>query len=230
MKSFLLIIILILLTGPETFAQNSIKSIEYKKGEVLDILLARLAPDSDELYNRYRKTAFPVAFEYTFELMPVFSITKLTLGNNHPTTFVFGKWNSLEKREGFLADIVDRVPDFYEQRRNTFTYIGLTYYEMPSDITITIDTEKVNVATAFWKDESQNFFEFISEWNKEIISYGGKIILELEEGKSPTGFYYNPDAFYIMQWESEAAFDAFAKANPLSSYEVLKNVHQFRIE
>ncbi|MEQ9266366.1 MAG: hypothetical protein RLN81_14145 [Balneolaceae bacterium] len=230
MKSLLLIIIIALFTGSEAYAQNSIKSFEYKKGEVLDILLARLAPDSEELYSRYRRTAFPVAFEYTFELMPVFSITELTLGNNFPTTFVFGKWSSLEKREGFLADIVDRVPDFHEQRRNTFTYIGLTYYEIPQDITITIDTDKVNIATAFWKNENQNFSAFISDWTEEVIKYGGKVILELEEGKSPTGFYYNPDAFYLIQWESKVAFDAFAKANPLAEYETLKNVHQLRIQ
>lgn len=230
MKSLLILIIIALLTGAETYAQNNIKSIEYKKGEVMDILLARLAPDTDELYSRYRRTAFPVAFEYSFELMPVFSITELTLGNNYPTTFVFGKWNNLEKREGFLADIVDRVPDFHDQRRNTFIYFGLTYYEMPHDIKVTIDTDKINVATSFWQDENENFSEFISDWSEEIISSGGKIILELEEGKSPTGYYYNPDAFYIIQWENEAAFDEFAKANPISGYEVLKNVHQFRIE
>ena len=100
------------------------KSFEFKKGEVLDVILLTQVENSETLFERYKKTAFPVAFEYSYQPQPGFGISKLTLGTNKPVAFLFGKWASLEKREGFLDVIGQRVPDFHQQRRNLFPYFG----------------------------------------------------------------------------------------------------------
>lgn len=211
-------------------AQDQRTQIQYKKGEVLDIILASLQPDTDEKYNRYRKTAFPIAMEYSFELMPVFGIRELILGTNFPSTFIFGKWNSIENREAFLENITTRLPDFHDQRRHLFNQFGLTYYEVEEDLNFFIDEGKHTVATAFWKGEMKGYSTFLKDWKKKVEESGGKIIVELTNGTSPTGYYYNPDSFILVEWNTQEAFEGFSKENPLSVYEVLQNVHQFRIE
>ena len=229
MKAFLLLIALVVFFS-DVKAQNNLVQIEYKKGEVLDIILNTIQTDSEEAYNRYRKTAIPIAFEYSFQLMPVFDIVEAKLGLSVPSTFILGKWDSIEKREDFLKNIVSRLPDFHEQRRNLFTDFVLTYYELEKDISFHVNKEKYNVATSFWKDDEKSYTDFLYGWKDRVEEHGGKIILELTGGNSPTGYYYNPDSFIMVEWETEGAFTEFSKANPLSTYEVLQNVHQFRIE
>ncbi len=229
MKILLLLIAAFFLIS-EAKAQDKPTVIEYKKGEVLDIILASVQPDSDEEYNHYRKTAFPIAYEYSFELMPVFGIRELIIGTSFPSTFIFGKWESIEKREGFLDDITERLPDFHDQRRNLFSYFGLTYYEIEEDLTFFIDEEKHITANAFWKEERNNYSAFLKDWKNSIEESGGKIVLELSNGKSPTGYFYNPDSFIIVEWENVQAFKKFSNKTPISEYDVLENVHQFRIE
>ncbi len=208
---------------------KQLKFFSFKKGEVMDVMLITTAPNSEVEYEKYKKTAFPVAFEYSYQPQQGFNISKLTLGSHLPASLIFGKWESKEKREGFLATISNRVTDFHEQRRALFPYFDLTYYEMPRDINFSINREKYNVATSFWKQDSETFLKFLNQWERQITKAGGKIILQLNDGTSPTGYNYNPDIFYILQWTDQLAFEAFAKQHPLSSYEDLKNVHQFII-
>ncbi|WP_062060160.1 hypothetical protein [Aquimarina longa] len=230
MKFSTVLLLLFSLSFMNSTAQNDLKSFSFKKGEVLDIILLSTAPNSGALFERYKKTAFPVGFEYTYQPQPGFKTTELTLGNHLPTSLILGKWSSKEKREGFLTTITKRVPDFHSQRRALFTYFGLTYYVAPRDIQFSVDTKKYNLATSFWKKDSKSFSSFLTQWKKEVIKSGGKIILQLQDGTSPTGYDYNPDIFYIIEWKDESSFETFAKKHPLSSYEVLKNVHQLVID
>ncbi len=211
-------------------AQEKIKSFDFKKGEVLDIILLSQTENSNELFEQYKKTAFPVAFEYGYQPQLGFGISKLTLGTNKAQAFLFGKWENLEKREGFLTNIAKRVPDFHQQRRDLFPYFGLTYYSMLADLKFSVDTSKYNVATALWSKPSKKDASFFNKWKAAITKSGGKVIVTLENGKSPLGYYYNADVLCIVEWKNEAAFNAFAEKHPLAYYEALHNVHQFVIQ
>ena len=211
-------------------AQDKTKTFDFKKGEVLDIFLLSTVEDSKELFDRYKKTSFPVAFEYTYQPQQGFSIKKLTLGTNTPSSFIFGKWASKEKKEGFIAKIVDRVPDFHQQRRALFPYFGLAYYEMQKDLKFSVNTEKFNVVTSFWKRDTKSLSVFFKEWSTSVVASGGKFILQLEDGKSPLGYTYDPDMVCIVEWKTEANFKQFEKQYPLSSYTSLKDIHQFVID
>ncbi len=210
-------------------AQNQTKSFEYKKGEILDIILLSQQENSGKLFERYKQTAFPVAFEYSYRPQPGFGITKLTLGTNIPKGFIFGKWANIESRKGFLANISKRVPDFHQQRRTLFPYFGLTYFEMPTDLKFSIDANSFNVVTSFWKTTSPEQATLIAAWEKDVLATGGKIIIKLNNGSSPSGYYYNPDILYIVAWPNELAFKKFAKSYSLESFNAFKNVHQFVI-
>lgn len=211
-------------------AQEKIKSFDFKKGEVLDIILLSQTENSNELFEQYKKTAFPVAFEYGYQPQLGFGISKLTLGTNKAQAFLFGKWENLEKREGFLTNIAKRMPDFHQQRRDLFPYFGLTYYSMLADLKFSVDTSKYNVATALWSKPSKKDASFFNKWKAAITKSGGKVIVTLENGKSPLGYYYNADVLCIVEWKNEAAFKAFAEKHPLAYYEALHNVHQFVIQ
>lgn len=230
MKFSLLVWSLFALFSASLYAQKGPISYHFKQGEVLDILLINQSPNSEELFEKYKKTAFPVAFEYTYQPVPGFGVSKLTLGNHLPNSFIFGKWASPDKREGFLQNISKKVPDFHQQRRALFNYFGLTYYEMHQETSFSIDPSKHNVVTAFWSKDPLSFNKFFKKWEKHMTRAGAKIIIQFKEGKSPLGYYYNPDLLLIAQWEDEASFHTFTKQYPLSAYQSLKNVHQFVLQ
>ena len=208
-------------------AQSNVKSYDFKKGEVLDILLLTNKPNIEKDFEKYKKTAFPVAAKRTYQPQPSFNIKETTQGNIQPTTFIFGKWNDLKNREQFIAEIEDFVPDFHIQRRTMWSIFNLTYYEIPKDISFKIDRSKYNVATSYWKKDVTSFKKFMELWSQKSAARGGKEILQLTDGKSPMGYYNNPDILVITQWESKEAFDAFYKENLAMNHKGVLHVNQF---
>ena len=230
MKLSHVVLLLFVFTLFQVQGQENLKTYTFKKGEVLDIILIDQSANAEALFDRYKKTVFPVGFEYSFQPQPGFTISKLTLGTNKPNSFLFGKWKSQEKREGFLTTITKRVPDFHQQRRALFPYFGLTYYEMKKDIKFSVDGSKYNVVTALWRKSLKGEVSFFKKWKAEVQALGGEVIVTLEDGTSPTGYYYNPDVLCVVAWKDEKAFNTFAQKHPLSTYETLKDVHQFVIQ
>ncbi|WP_299220873.1 hypothetical protein [uncultured Aquimarina sp.] len=226
LKNFTLVFLTCLLTT-SLVAQSNVKSFDFKKGEVLDILLLTNKPDIEKDFERYKKTAFPVAFKRTYRPQPGFSIKETTQGNIQPTTFIFGKWNDLKNREQFISEIEDIVPDFHVQRRNMWSIFNLTYYEMPKDISFKIDRSKYIVATSYWKKDTESFKKFTELWLQKSKAKGGKKILQLTNGKSPLGYYHNPDLLVITQWENKQEFDAFYKENLTMNHKGVLHVNQF---
>lgn len=216
----------------QAMGQEKVYSFELKKGDVLDVmLLTQLKADNaGELFNTYKKTIFPVGVEYSYQPLSGFGISKLTLGTNNANAFLFSKWDSLEKREGFLDIIVDRVPNFHQQRRVLFPDFRLTYYEMNKDLKFSVNTSKYNVVTALWTHTSKKDSLFFKKWEDAVLKFDGKVIVTLQNGKSPLGYYYNADILCVVEWQNEDAFDKFDQKHPLSFYEELRNVHQFVIQ
>ena len=230
MRKLLIKVIAVFLISNLAWTQEKQKLYEFKKGEVLDILLIKTKEKTGKLFDVYKKTIFPVGVEYTFQPQPNFAVKKIILGHHTPSSMIIGKWENARKREGFLSNIVKRVPDFHEQRKGLFDYFGLTYYEMEKDIKFSVKSNKFNIANAFWGRDDKKSSAFYKEWENKVKKLGGEIVLKLENGTSPIGYYYNADVFYIVEWKDKSAFKVFLKENPLSSYEDLRNVHQFVIK
>ncbi len=223
-------IVLLLLLYSNFYGQKSIQQYGFKKGEVLDILLiSNTKNDFNKLFDRYKKTIFPVGVKYSFTPQKGFKTNELILGSYLPKSLIFGKWKSIVKREQFLEVIEKEVPDFHEQRRRLFTHFELAYYEIENDIKFEIDRNKHNVVTSFWGKNNKSG-KFIKKWIQEVEKSDGKIIIKLTKGKSPSGYYYNPTLITIATWETKQAFQSFLKQHPLSTYKDLKHVHQFVID
>jgi len=206
-----------------------VKELHFKNGEVLDIILNSQFPNTSDLVNRYKETAFPVAFEYSYQLQPSFDIQDLILGNHKPQYLIFGKWSSLKNRIDFLDEIVKKVPDFHDQRKQIFDEFVVTHYEVNEDIDLTLDANRYNVVSSFWQGEAKILESFSISWTEKVKQNGGVQLIQLENGNSPLGYRYAPDLLYITQWESKEHFEKFQKQNPLSSYSDLEDVHQFSI-
>ena len=208
-NTFLLTALLFCLSWSFSYAQVPVRTYEFKKGEVFDILLLVQKPDTQEALKKYFEDAFPVAQNLSFQSVPGFRVAEHSQGNILPDLLVFGKWENLEKREAFLETITDEVPDFHERRRNIWSYFGLRYYEMSEDFTLRFDKGKLHVATAYWFQPGNEDSNFYAEWKQVMARHGGEILIELEEGISPVGYQYNPDIFVITTWSNEAEFNAF---------------------
>lgn len=213
-----------------TTAQKKLKTLNFQKGEVLDILLISRNENSEEAYKRYRKEVIPVGFKYGFQLQPGFRVSKLVRGNNAPSIFLFGKWTNIEKRVEFLKNIVSEVTDFHQQRRGLFKRFNLAYYKIEKDLSFTIDKSKFNVVTSFWNNANKRSNAFVKKWLTDVTQTNGNLILKLVDGNSPTGYYYNPDTLLIVEWPDEESFNTFLTKYPLDSYNELKNIQQFVID
>lgn len=215
------------LMAANSVAQNNIKTYDLKKGEVLDILLIRNQPEGAPLFDRYKKTAFPVALELSYQPLPGFKISEYTQGNHHPHSFLLSKWDNLAKRERFLATIDKKVPDFHEQRRAIWSTFDLTYYEMQDDVSFQVDKDKVIVATAYWQEDTVQFTQFKKAFLKKAKKAKGRTVIELTNGISPFGYYYQPDYLVITEWDNRAEFDAFYQENVKMDHDGVKHVNQF---
>ncbi len=207
------------------------KTYEFKKGQSFDIILFNKLPEVEGTIEKYIKSAIPVAQKYGFMHQKGFKVTRMaTQGNYRPETVVVGLWTDFNKREEFITDITNEVPDFHEMRRSIWSSFFLTYWEVTEDKTVEVDSERFNVMTAYWEEDAKSFEKFKQGWKDNAKRSGGKIVLELEEGKSPVGYYYNPDHLTITSWESKESFEEFYKTNLEMNHTGVKHVNQFIIE
>lgn len=221
--------LVLILTLQSAMAQ--VKTYDLKKGQAFDVLLFNTIPESKETLNRYFKYAIPVAQKYGYIPQKGFKVIQSpTQGNYWPGTVIIGQWSDFSKRREFVTEITKEVPDFHEMRRAIWSTFFLTYWEVKEDKTVRMDSEKFNVFTAYWEDDSEGFKKFIENWKKRVNQTEGEILLELTDGNSPVGYYYNPEYLSISSWDNREAFEAFYEKNLKMDHTGVKHVNQFIIE
>jgi len=213
--------------SPDSIAQTKVDTIELKEGEVLDLLLLRQNPDTKEALAHYFKSALPVAQAKSYQSIPGFRIKAHVQGNLQPEFLILGKWSDLLARQAFQEVILDKVPDFHEQRRTIWSYMGIQYFEMPHDLSLIIDRGRYHVATAYWLGSDKEQVACLDPWKAEIQQMGGEILVALEGGESPFGYQYDSDIFVITSWENEASFKAFQQKQSEQKAMPLKHVNEF---
>lgn len=222
-----LILSALLLAHASPAQEQNLTTYEFKKGEVMDLLLISFNPGITDLYEEYRQKALPIAADMSFAIQGVKGIAETVQGNIQPQSMLIGKWDNLTVREEFLSEIEARLPDFHQRRRAIWSYFGLTYFEMPHDLSFTIDQSKFTVVTAYWKKSQKPFDRFIGKFKKAIARHKGTTLMFASNGKSPFGYHYQPDYIEITQWESRDHFDEFYNENLKMDVQGLSQVHQF---
>lgn len=233
MKNLLSVTLIPLLIGclvQISVGQSTIDTIKLNRGEILDLLLISQNPNTNEELKSYFKTALPIGQRMTFKSLPSFKVTNHIQGNHKPELVILGKWNDLEIREKFLTEVVKEVPDFDLRRRTIWSYFGLRYYEIKKNITFTIDRNKYHVASAFWFTSTNKSSTYLKKWKKEVVKSGGKFLLDLKGGKSPFGYQYNPEHFFITSWESETAFQNFKEKLKSSKLDNIEQINELILE
>ena len=212
-------------------SQAQVKTYDLKKGEAFDLLLLDQIPETGELFQDYFKTAGAVAKEYGYLPQRGYRVKQEPLqGNYWPSLVIIAKWKDYDKRTQFLTDVVKKVPDFHARRRQLWSTFFLTYWEVEKDQKVEVRADKYNVMTAYWSEDEASFNSFTDNWKNTANEHGGKVLLELNDGKSPFGYAYAPEFLTITQWESKEAFDKFYQKNLSMPHQGVKHVNQFIIE
>jgi len=211
------------------YSQDKVYNL--KKGQAFDILLLTQNPEAKESLGRYFKEVIPIGQEYGYTPQKSLKTDRPPVqGNYWPGVIVVGLWTDYSKRVAFVDDIITRIPDFHERRREIWPTFNLTYWEVKEDMTVTVKADKFNVMTAYWSEDDQKFEKFTNLWKKNVEKQGGEIILDLQKGTSPFGYHYNPDFLTISEWENEAAFKAHLEKTLSSDHTGVQHVNQFVIE
>ncbi len=226
-----MLIAILLLSAIGLSAQSNIKTYNYKKGQVLDIIFLNTKPDAKEELDLYFKTAFPVATNYGYTGQGGLALPQSPIqGNYHPESMIFGYWKDLNSREEFLAKIEETMPHFHQSRRNIWSSFNMTFWEMKEDFSFEVNSDKFNIVTAYWQKDASSFKRFKADWIKKSKAAGGREVLNLTNGDSPFGYYYNPDFFVITEWDNKADFDKFYQENLKMNHEGVKHVNQLIIQ
>lgn len=223
-----IIITFIFLLASNLQAQSGKITYDIKKGQVFDIIMLANKEGVEAKLQDYFKRAFPHATAAGYHGLDGYAIKESpTQGNYHPETMVFGYWDDLPGRLKFLETIEDNMPDFHQMRRDIWSTFGLTYYTFDNDTSFEIDRAKVNVVTAYWKKEGEDFEVFKKEWQAKMRKAGGKLTIGFTNGTSPFGYHYNPHYLMITSWDSKEDFEAFRKQNVKMDHKAIEHVNQF---
>lgn len=190
-------------------AQSSTKTIELKKGEVLDVLHLSQNPDTDEALKSYFKNVIPIGNKLTYQSLAGFKVVGHQQGNHRPQIIAFGKWSSLSKREAFGGQILTEIPDFHALRRSIWSYFGTSYYEMQQDLTVSFVQEKYHAVTSIWLKTAEGSSTYLQKWQTAVANMGGDILMDMQNANSPFGYIHKPHYFAISSWKNEAAYIAF---------------------
>ena len=227
---FLMCVLLVGFCSLSFLTKTEKKIYDFKKGEVLDILFLSLNADRQENLANYFKTATPVAKQEGYQGLRGFKVKTPLQGNYHPNSMILGRWADVGGRKKFLKKIDDVMPNFHSERRNIWSSFMLTYYEMKEDLHFEVDPSKYNVVTAYWGNDIVVAKKFSNAFERGVTQSGGSIILNLQDGASPYGYYYNPSFMVLSEWESQEAFERYQTANKLKVPKSIYHVNEFPIQ
>lgn len=215
-------------------AQPAIKTYTLKKGQVFDVLL-RTNNDqaSQETKDQFDREVIPRALKQGYQAMPsgLYFESVAIQGNYSPSHMVVGGWENLKAREHAMQILISEIPDFHQIRRDLWTTLFATYFEINEDINFSIVEGKLYVVTAYRHKKKSAFKKFRKEWANIIAASKGTIILTLENGKSPfIGHFYEPHHFTITKWDNRALFEEFLRKNNHMDHSSIQYVNQFVLQ
>ncbi|MEX0300042.1 MAG: hypothetical protein AB3N28_13300 [Kordiimonas sp.] len=206
-------------------------SFKFEKGRVLDILYLIRKDNPREAYQRYFKEVGPFAIELGYKPLSGLSVVgKPTTGNIYPDVVAFGTWpGDFEDRASHLKTLMKQVPDLHSRRMDLWSSFNMSWYELTEDITLTIDSEKYYVLSAYWQENEAAFKRFVKAYKSAAASAGGEVVLELTDGQSPFSYMHKPELVLISEWESEQVFKEFHARNAELNHKALKHATEFPI-
>lgn len=225
-----IIVITFILSALTVNGQAKAKIISLKKGEVLDVIFINNKPGNEEARKQYFTDVYPPANAGGYTGLPGFGIPAVpTEGNYWPDVMALGRWKSLSARHHTMKALIEQFPDFHERRRLIWPTFNMTYYEMTSDISFTTDPDKFYVIDLYWREDVEAFGEYLRKRNKASEKAGGQRVLELINGQSPYGYYFNPDYFSLTEWSSRSAFEAFKATYENVEPKGVRHLNQFGV-
>lgn len=207
--------------------------VTLKKGQVLDVLPLKQNPDAnpDNIKKYLADTILPRFVELGYVPLINIRVAKngALQGNYTPDVIVFGAWKNTEKLDAIMKQGMKEFPDMHDLRRNIWTVFYNTHYKLKEDVSFDLNPSRFYVATSYWKKSPDAWNTMVADVIKNVGKHDGKVLLTLTEGESPYGYYYNPDGFFITEWENKTAFLTFMDAFQSTEREQLKHINQFEL-
>jgi len=224
-------LVICLLLGFITNAQDNIRTYNFNKGEVVDWFLLNENNDKDDTAKRYFEKAIPIGIKNGYKPNKGFAVKDYQLdGNYKPEIVVLASWPSEENRLKCTEELESTLSDFHEMRRIIWSHFNVSYYVLSSDLSFSINTDKYNVATAYWINDDGSKEEFINKWKDLVIKSNGTINLELSDPKTTFRYTYQPNYQFITSWNSKEDFNKF-KSSFLESEELgVEHINEFRLQ
>ncbi len=231
MRYFFLFLLLCSGFSASLTAQPKPRTVDLKKGQVLDVIFLNNDPEAKDLLQDYFKRAFPIAEANGYVPGMGFGIAGTPIrGNYRPEVMAVGTWPGIAERTTGLSALETQMADFHEMRRKIWPTFNLTFYEMKADASFTIKTDKYYVVTAFWAEQKGRFKKFLKQWEVTQKQAGGTPLIVLTDGTSPFGYNFEPDYLTITEWETEAAFRSSLPKDNKLGYPGVRHLNQFPIK
>lgn len=216
-----------LMVSSATFAAEKTYTLE--AGQVIDFLFLTRRPNSEEALKAYARDAIAEARALDYKGLGGFSLTRRpTQGNYFPESLIMGAWpGDFKDRADALDSLLEAVPDLYQRRLDIWSRFDMTNYELKEDKSFTVDTDKIQILTAYWLKDEEGFERFKAKFLSTAWSTGADIKLELTDGRSPFGYEYVPHYTVLAEWDTQAEFDRFLEANLAMDHSSVRHVNQF---
>ena len=198
---------IVMSTSLSLYGQEGSKTYSLRQGQTLDFIFINTKVGVEEEIKQYFKEVYPVASAAGYNRLPGLKVmSSPSQGNYHPDIVVTGFWNSYQSRTSFLEKILDKSPDFYQTRREIWSTFNLVYFDLQEDVSFSIQPGKYYTVTNLWLMDPSDIDTMLAKWNQAAAKAGGKNILTLSGGRSPSGYFYTPALLMITEWNSKGAW------------------------
>lgn len=212
-------------------AQDGVKTLNFAKNQVLDVLYLTRHPDSDAALQDYFKTLIPIARKLNYTGHGGLGVPgKPQQGNLYPSVVAFGTWpGDFSDRDAYYQQLLAEAPDLHSRRMDIWSSFNMTQYEVSEDISLTMDKAKHYVLTAYWLQDTSKLDDFQSDLMDIIKSTSGTSKLALTGGRSPFQYAYTPDLMVISEWDNVLDAAKFTNASKDLNARGVKHVNQFPV-
>ncbi len=231
-KLFTLAVTCLWLLAPQTLvAAEDTKTYTFTKGQVLDVLYLIRRPDTGAALQDYFKTAGPIARKLNYSPHGALRVAgKPQQGNFSPDVVAFGTWpGDFADRDSAYQQLLAELPDLQSRRMDIWSSFNMTQYEIPEDITLTMDKAKHYVLTAYWLEDADDLGAFQKTFLQMLNTTSGTSKLLLTGGRSPFGYAFTPDLMVVSEWDNVLDVAKFTDASKALNSRGVLHVNQFPV-
>ena len=187
------------------------QTIEFKSDRVYEVTGIWVTPENMPKLGAYFQKVFPIAVE-SYGVKPLFSLEPKSsyAGDFMPQMLFVNEWPSLESFKGFTSD--PRAVALFPDRDAVVERLVVTHYQVPQDVTISLNDGDVVELAAMWIKPGQE--EALGAYYQQAVGIAKRHGLQPITPLKPVSSYkgnFLPHRFGLNLWGTLDNFNAFAR-------------------